>query len=35
MYGEAMKRKLVLGLLLAAALGAAAGLHRIIKPVPA
>jgi hypothetical protein len=30
-----MKRKLILGLLLAAALGAAAGLHRIIKPVPA
>jgi hypothetical protein len=29
-----MKRKLVLGLLLAVALGAAAGLHRIIKPVP-
>jgi hypothetical protein len=35
LYGEAMKRKLVLGLLLAAALGAAAGLHRIVKPVPA
>jgi hypothetical protein len=30
-----MKRKLLLGLLLAAAFGAAAGLHRIIKPVPA
>jgi hypothetical protein len=30
-----MKRKLLFGLLLAAALGAAAGLHRIIKPVPA
>jgi hypothetical protein len=30
-----MKRKLLLGLLLAAVLGAAAGLHRVIKPVPA
>jgi hypothetical protein len=30
-----MKRKLVLGLLLVTALGAAAGLHRMIKPVPA
>jgi hypothetical protein len=30
-----MKRKLIVGLLVAAALGAAAGLHRIIKPVPA
>jgi hypothetical protein len=30
-----MKRKLVAGLLLVALLGAAAGLHRIIKPVPA
>jgi hypothetical protein len=30
-----MKRKLVLALLLVAALGAAAGLHRMIKPVPA
>jgi len=29
-----MKRKLIAGLLLAGALGAAAGLHRIIKPVP-
>jgi hypothetical protein len=30
-----MKRKLVLALLLVAVLGAAAGLHRTIKPVPA
>jgi hypothetical protein len=30
-----MRRKLIAGLLLAAVLGAAAGLHRIIKPVPA
>ncbi|MDX6679656.1 MAG: hypothetical protein QOE31_3708 [Solirubrobacteraceae bacterium] len=30
-----MRRKLILGLLLAGVLGAAAGLHRIIKPVPA
>jgi hypothetical protein len=30
-----MKRKLIAGLLLAAVIGAAAGLHRIIKPVPA
>jgi len=30
-----MRRKLIAGLLLVAVLGAAAGLHRIIKPVPA
>jgi len=29
-----MKRKLIAGLVVAAALGAAAGVHRIIKPVP-
>jgi hypothetical protein len=29
-----MKRKLVAGIVVAAALGAAAGVHRIIKPVP-
>jgi len=29
-----MRRKLVLGVMLAGVLGAAAGLHRIIKPVP-
>jgi len=29
-----MSRKLVAGVLLVAALGAAAGVHRIIKPVP-
>jgi hypothetical protein len=29
-----MKRKIIAGLLVAAALGAAAGLHRIVKPVP-
>jgi hypothetical protein len=33
-YGEAMRRKLIAGALLAAVLAAAAGLHRIIKPVP-
>jgi hypothetical protein len=30
-----MRRKLMLGLLVVAVLGAAAGLHRAIKPVPA
>lgn len=30
-----MRRKLILVVLAAAVLGAAAGLHRIIKPVPA
>ena len=30
-----MKRKLTAGVLLVVVLGAAAGLHRIIKPVPA
>jgi hypothetical protein len=29
-----MKRKLITGIVVAAALGAAAGVHRIIKPVP-
>jgi len=29
-----MKRKMITGLVLAAALGAAARLHRLIKPVP-
>jgi hypothetical protein len=29
-----MKRKLIAGVVVAAALGAAAGVHRIIKPVP-
>jgi len=29
-----MKRKLIAGLVVAAAVGAAAGVHRIIKPVP-
>jgi|GEM_PF-4858935 hypothetical protein len=29
-----MKRKLILGLALAAVVGAAGGLHRMIKPVP-
>lgn len=29
-----MKRKLLAGIVVAAALGAAAGVHRIIKPVP-
>jgi hypothetical protein len=29
-----VRRKVMLGLLLVAVLGAAAGLHRIIKPVP-
>jgi hypothetical protein len=29
-----MKRKIIAGVLVAAALGAAAGLHRIVKPVP-
>jgi gas vesicle protein len=29
-----MKRKLIAGVVVAAAVGAAAGLHRIIKPVP-
>jgi hypothetical protein len=33
-YGAAMKRRLIAGAVLAAALGAAAALHRIIKPVP-
>jgi hypothetical protein len=30
-----MRRKLILGVALAVVLGLAAGLHRIIKPVPA
>jgi hypothetical protein len=30
-----MRRKLILGVILLALLGAAAGLHRIVKPVPA
>jgi hypothetical protein len=30
-----MSRKLILGAILLAVLGAAAGLHRIVKPVPA
>jgi len=30
-----VRRKLILGLLVLAVLGAAAGLHRIVKPVPA
>jgi gas vesicle protein len=29
-----MKRKLLAGIVVAAVVGAAAGLHRIIKPVP-
>jgi len=29
-----MKRKLLLGIVVAAAVGAAAGVHRMIKPVP-
>jgi hypothetical protein len=29
-----MKRKLIAGVVVAAALGAVAGVHRIIKPVP-
>jgi len=29
-----MKRKLIAAVVVAAALGAAAGVHRIIKPVP-
>jgi hypothetical protein len=29
-----MKRKLIAGIVVAAAVGAAAGVHRIIKPVP-
>jgi hypothetical protein len=29
-----MKHKLIAGVVVAAAVGAAAGLHRIIKPVP-
>jgi len=29
-----MRRKLIIGVIVAAALGAAAGLHRMIKPVP-
>jgi hypothetical protein len=29
-----MKRKLLAGIVVAAAVGAAAGIHRIIKPVP-
>lgn len=33
-YGAAMSRKLAAGLVLAAAVGAAASIHRIIKPVP-
>jgi hypothetical protein len=33
-YGARMSRKLVAGLVLAAAVGAAASIHRIIKPVP-
>jgi hypothetical protein len=34
LYGEAVRRNVILTLVLAAVLGAAAGLHRIIKPVP-
>jgi hypothetical protein len=34
MYGDHMRRKLLLGSIAAAALGAAALLHRLIKPVP-
>jgi hypothetical protein len=30
-----MRRKILLSMLVVAALGAAVGLHRIIKPVPA
>ncbi len=33
-YGAAMSRKLVAGIVLAVAAGAAASIHRIIKPVP-
>jgi hypothetical protein len=33
-YGATMKRKLLAGIVVAAAVGAAAGVHRIIKPVP-
>ena len=33
-YGEAMSRKLITGLVLATAVGAAASIHRMIKPVP-
>jgi hypothetical protein len=29
-----MKRKLIAGVVVAAAVGAAAGVHRLIKPVP-
>ena len=35
MYGAGVRRKLFFGLLLVAMLAGAAGLHRIIKPVPA
>jgi hypothetical protein len=30
-----MRRKLIFGVIVVAAIGAAAGLHRVIKPVPA
>jgi hypothetical protein len=30
-----VRRKLIIGVILALAVGAAAGLHRMIKPVPA
>jgi len=33
-YGPVLKRKLIAGIVVAAAVGAAAGVHRIIKPVP-
>jgi len=29
-----MKRKMIAGIVVAAAVGAAAGVHRLIKPVP-
>jgi hypothetical protein len=29
-----MKRKLIAGVIVAAAVGAAAGVHRLVKPVP-
>jgi hypothetical protein len=33
-YGAAMKHKLLAGVVVAAAVAAAAGLHRMVKPVP-
>jgi hypothetical protein len=33
-YGAVMSRKLVAGIVIAAAVGAAASIHRVIKPVP-